>query len=307
MRALTGDMTGIVAVSAHTPMLIFVHLPIALGSGRMGAAGICVGRCDVLFDIAVTDAAVTAVAPLLFQTDPAAFFAKLCAGSLAAFADIRIMEAIAAILAEVEFILVVLYADGRRTAALRVALAAIQAQLTVFTHIHRAERITTIGAYMFIPIGVLQAVLAAFAAVRGSIVKAAVDTKTAIVAKLDAVFIQAFIALLTENAAFLTVKISILADIVGTVAIAALLAMHQFQFPAALTEAAAVTQAAHTIRTEPAIAAKLILPINIAFTTAQAVPAFVDIAVFTGHTFQTKNRVLEACSAFIAVGIGEAL
>lgn len=155
---------------------------------------------------------------------------------------------------------------------------------------------------MVIPVGVLDAVFTAGAALARRIVLATENAQTAIVAQLDAVLVQTFLALLADDTAFLAVEIIEGADVVGAVAVAALVAVHQFELPAALAEAAAVAEAAHAVGTEPAVAAKLLLLVHFTFAAAKTVPAFVDIARLTGHAIQTENSFLKACAALIAVG-----
>lgn len=121
---------------------------------------------------------------------------------------------------------------------------------------------------MVIPVGVLDAVFTAGAALARRIVLATENAQTAIVAQLDAVLVQTFLALLADDTAFLAVEIIEGADVVGAVA----------------------------------VAAKLLLLVHYTFAAAKTVPAFVDIARLTGHAIQTENSFLKACAALIAVG-----
>ena len=219
----------------------------------------------MFIQIVIADASVGAFAALGFQTDLTAIFAKQQAGGFAAFADIAVVETIAAVLAEVELVVAVFGTYWRRFYALGITLAAVKAKLAVFTHLHLAVGIAAIGAEMIVPVGVLDAVFTAGAALACRIILTAEDAQTAIVTQLNAVFVQTFFALLADNAAFLTVEIIESADVVGSVAVTALVAVHQLDLPATLTESATITQAAHAVATEPAVAAKLLLLVYFTF------------------------------------------
>lgn len=258
-------------------------------------------------DITVADAAVRALAALGFQTNLTAIFAKQQAGGFAAFADVAVVEAVAAVFAEVELVVAVFDTDGRGFYALGIPLAAIKAKLTVFAHLHLAVGITAVGAEMVVPVGILDAVFPAGAALAGRIVLTAEDAQAAIVAQLNAVFVQTFLALLTDDAAFLAVKIIERADVVGSVAVAALVAVHQLDLPAALTEATAVAKTAHAVCAEPALTAQLLLGIYVTFTASHTVPAITNVALLAGHAIQAKNSFLKAGTALIAVSCDEAL
>lgn len=111
--------------------------------------------CDVCVDVTVADAAVRAFAALGFQTDLTAIFAQKQTCCLAAFADIAVVEAVAAVFAEVELVVAVFDTDGRGFYAFGITLAAVQAQLTLVTHLNLAKCVAAIGAQMVVPIGVL--------------------------------------------------------------------------------------------------------------------------------------------------------
>ena len=111
---------------------------------------------------------------------------------------------------------------------------------------------------MVVPIGIFNTVFAAGAALGSGVVHTAEYAQTAIVAQIYAVLEQAFLTLLTDDTAFLTVIVSKVTLCIRSVAVAALLAVHIFQFPASLAEAAAVAKTAHTVSTEPTVTAQFI-------------------------------------------------
>ena len=78
---------------------------------------------DMRFDIAVDYTSVVAIASLGFKTNLTAALAKESAVCLTALADIDVMEAIAAVLTEMEIVIAVLYAHRRRFHAIGIALA----------------------------------------------------------------------------------------------------------------------------------------------------------------------------------------
>ena len=211
------------------------------------------------------------------------------------------MEAVAAVLTKMELIILVFYTNGRGLGAVGVAFTAVKAELTVVTNIYLAKSVTAIGAKMVVPIGVFNAVFTAAAALCGGVVHTAENTKTAIVAKVDSVLKMAFLTLLADNTALLAMQISILTDIIRAVAVAAFLAMHQLKYPTAFAEAAAVAKAAHTVSTEPTVAAQLILLVYIALAAAETMPALVNIAIFAGHTLKAENSFRTASAAFVTV------
>ena len=157
-----------------------------------------------------------------------------------------------------ELVVAVLHADGGRIGAVGIALAANQTQLAQIANIHLAEGTAAVGAKMLVPFGILDAVFTAAAAFGCRIVHTAEYAKTAIVAQVNAVLKQAFLALLADDAAFFTVIVSKFTLCIRTVAVAALLAVHIFHFPASLAEAATVAQTAHTVSTEPTVTAQFL-------------------------------------------------
>ena len=212
------------------------------------------------------------------------------------------MEAIAAVLTEMEIVIAVLYTDGRRFGAVGITLAAIQAQIAKVAHFDLAERLTAVGTQMVVPIGIFNTVFAAGAAFAFSVIPAAEYAQTAIIAQLNAGLIQTFIALLTDDTAFLTVIVSKVTLCIRSVAVAALLAVHIFEFPAPLAEAAAVAKTAHTVSTEPTVTAQFIFRGVVAFVTAKAVPTVIDIAILAATACGTIVCQLVAGAALAAVG-----
>ena len=135
---------------------------------------------DMCLDVAVADTSVGAVAALGFKSDLAASFTQQKTCKLTVCANITIVETFAAVLTEMEIVIVVLYTDGRRFGAVGIAFTAIQTQLADVAHVHFAEGLAAIGAEMVVPIGIFYTVFAAGAALALGVVDAALGAKSAI-------------------------------------------------------------------------------------------------------------------------------
>ena len=251
------NMGAFTAETAGSPVMRLAYVPRAFGCCRVGA-GVFVGVFDMIFDVAVADTSVGAVAAFLFQANLTAGFAQQGASRLTAFADIAVVEAVAAVLAEMELIITVLYAHGRRFHAIGIALAAIQAQFAKVAHFDLAECLTAVRTQMVVPIGIFYTIFAAGAALGSGVIQTAEHAQTAIIAQFNAVFVQALFTLLANDTAFFTVQIFILTDFIGAVAVAALFAVHQLQLPTTLAEAASIAQSAHAVSAEPTATAQFI-------------------------------------------------
>ena len=208
--------------------------------------------------IAVADTSVVAITALGFKAGLAASFTQQKTCKLTVCANITIVETFAAVLTEMGIVIVVLYTDGRRFGAVGIALAAVKAKSANVTDIDSTEGASAIRAEMLVPFGIFYTVFAALTALGVCIVLTAEYAKTAVLAKLDAVLEQAFLTLLTDHTAFLTVIVSKVTLCIRSVAVAALLAVHIFEVPAPLAEATAVAQTAHTVSTEPTVTAQFI-------------------------------------------------
>ena len=208
--------------------------------------------------IAVADTSVVAITALGFKADLAASFTQQKTCKLTVCANITIVEAFAAVLTEMEIVIAVLYTDGRRFHAIGIALAAVKAKSAKLADIYRTEGAAAIGTEMLVPFGILYTVLAALTALGSGVVHTAEYAQTAIIAQFNAVLEQAFLTLLTDDTAFFTVIVSKVTLCIRSVAVAALPAVHIFEFPASLAEAAAVAQTAHTVSTEPTVTAQFI-------------------------------------------------
>lgn len=167
-------------------------------------------------------------------------------------------QAFAAVLAEMELIITVLYTDGRRFGAVGIAFTAIQTQLAQVAHFDLAECLTAVRTQMVIPIGIFHTIFAAGAALGSGVIQTAEHAQTAIIAQFNAVLEQAFLALFADDATFFAVIVSKVTLCIRTVAVAALLTVHIFDFPAYLAEAAAVAKTTHTVSTEPTVTAQFI-------------------------------------------------
>ena len=175
----------------------------------MFTACVVVICCYVGFDIVIADTAVVTVTSFGFKTDGTAAFTKEHSFGFATAANVAIVEAFATVLAEMRVIVAVLNAKRGRIHTIGVALTAVKTKLTNLAHLDLAESISAIGAKMLVPFGALDAVFTAGASLRFRIVHTAIYTETAIVAKIDSVLIQTFLALLTDDTAFLAVIISV--------------------------------------------------------------------------------------------------
>jgi hypothetical protein len=164
VSGLVGDMGGLVAESAGTPVVRVADLPGGLGGCGVRAACVAVFRCDMIFKIVIADATVVTIAALRLQTDGTAAFAKEQSFRFAAAADIAVVETVAAILAKMRIIVAVFRTERRRIRAIGVALTAVKAKLTFFTHLNGTKSISAIGANMVVPIGTLNTVFSAITA-----------------------------------------------------------------------------------------------------------------------------------------------
>ena len=250
MRALAAEATG-------PPMIGLVHI-----KGILRRRGMRTSVAMIVFDmrlyIAVADTSVVAITALGFKAGLAASFTQQNTCKLTVCANITIVETFAAVLTEMEIVIAVLYTDGRRFGAVGIALAAVKAKLAKVALVYHTVRGTAIGTEMLVPFGVFDTVLAALTALGVSVVLTAEYAQTTVVAKLNAVLEQAFLTLLTDNTAFLTVIVSKVTLCIRSVAVAALLAVHIFDFPAYLAETATVAKTTHTVSTEPTVTAQFI-------------------------------------------------
>ena len=261
----------------------------------------------MLFYIGVVYASVVTVTALLLEAKLTAVFTEQGSCGFTVFAGIATVEAVAAVLTEMKIVIAVLDADGRSIGAIGIALTTVKAEAAGVADVHLAESVSAVGAEMIIPIGAFCAVFPAGAALSLGVILTAENTKSAIVAKLYSVLVKTFLALLTDHTAFLTVVKAEGTFLGGTVAVAALCAVHIFDPKAAFAEAAAVTEAAHTVGAEPAVAAKLLLRVDVTFTATEAVPAVIYVALLAGHTVEAKDGLAEAGSAFVTVGFHKAV
>lgn len=257
MCCFTGNMGSFAAETAGAPVMGLIHVPGFLGCGGV-RTGVFMGGFDMLDDVTVADTAVGAVAALGFKSDLAASFTQQKTCKLTACANITIVEAFAAVLTEMEIVIAVLYAHGRRFHAIGIALAAVKAKSAKLADIYRTEGVAAVGAQMLVPFRALDAVFAALTALSVGVVLTAEYAKTAIVAQFNAVLEQAFLTLLTDDTAFFAVIVSKVTLCIRSVAVAALLAVHIFDFPAYLAETATVAKTTHTVSTEPTVTAQFI-------------------------------------------------
>lgn len=155
----------------------------------MSAVHIKMNRCKMGIKVTVAAATVGAVTALGFKSCLTAGSTQLNACIGAVLAGICVMEAIAAILAEVEFVVAILDTYSGGIVALGVVFTAVHTKLTELTHLDLAKGNSAIGAEMVVPIGVFGTVFAAVTALRDGIVQATELTEAAIVAKLDSVLV----------------------------------------------------------------------------------------------------------------------
>ncbi len=153
----------------------------------------------MLFKIIIVYAsviAVIAVAARVLALLNAAVAATKIARRLAALTLGNRTEACAAVLAEMLFIIGVF--NAHTADAFAYTFATVKAEAAEFTLFNRAEGSTAVFADMIEPVGILNAEFAALAAFVVCVFKAAVGAKTAGVAKLVAVFINALSALFAK-------------------------------------------------------------------------------------------------------------
>ena len=115
----------------------------------------------------------------------------------AILASLAVVEADAAILAEVAVVIGILHAESLR--AFGIALTAVKTDTAELTHINLVVASSAIGAEMLLPIGRVYAVFAAGTALALGVVDAALGAKSAIGAELKVGASGASLALLTEE------------------------------------------------------------------------------------------------------------
>ena len=155
-------------------------------------------RGDMLFYIAVVYASVVTVTAFLLEAKLTAVFTEQGSCSFTVFTDYATVEAVAAVLAEMELIIIVLYADGWRFGAIGIALTAVKAKAAGVADVHLAKGVSAVGAEMVVPIGVFYAVFPAGAALSLGVILTAENTKSAGVAT-EAVPAVIYVALLASH------------------------------------------------------------------------------------------------------------
>ena len=134
------------------------------------------------------------------------------------------------------------------------------------------------------------------------VLHATVYAEPAIVAKLKAVLVQTFFALLAKHTAFLAVIVSEGALLVGSIAVPTLGAVHIFRFRAFLAEAAAIAKASHTVGTAPTHAAKLLLGDVVAFVTVKTVPTVACVAILAHAALAATLQISVTGATLVTVG-----
>lgn len=146
------------------------------------------------FPVIHTDAVVTAVILAACRT---ALQAEKIARINAILASLAVVEAGAAILAEVAVVIGILHAESLR--AFGIALAAVDTDTAELTHIHLVIAGAAIGAEMLLPIGRVYAVFAAGTALSLRVVDAAFRAKSTIGAEFKLGASGASFAILAEE------------------------------------------------------------------------------------------------------------
>jgi hypothetical protein len=155
---------------------------------------------------------------------------------------------------------------------------------------------------MVVPIGAVNAVFSAIASLGCGVLHATVYAEAAIVTKVDAILVQASLALLAKHTAFLAVIVSEGALLVGSIAVPTLDAVHVFRFRAFLAEAAAIAKAAHAVCAAPTYAAKIILGDVVAFVAVQTVPTVACVAILAHAALAATLQISVAGTALVTVG-----
>ena len=146
------------------------------------------------FPVIHTDAVVAAVILAAYRT---ALETEKLARIDAILASLAVVEAGAAVLAEVAVVIGILDAESLR--AFGIALAAVDTDTAELTHIHLVIAGAAIGAEMLLPIGRVYAVFAAGTALALGVVDAALGAKSAIGAEFKLGASGASFAILAEE------------------------------------------------------------------------------------------------------------
>ena len=168
-----------------------------LGSDMSAVLKAGTAYCAVMlgpFPVIHTDAVVTAV---ILATYGTALETEKIARINAILASLAVVEAGAAVLAEVAVVIGILHAESLR--AFGIALAAVDTDSAELTHIHLVIAGAAIGAEMLLPIGRVYTVFAAGTALALGVVDAALGAKSAIGAEFKLGASGASLALLAEE------------------------------------------------------------------------------------------------------------
>ena len=195
----------------------------------------------MLVKVGVAHARVTTVAALVLGIHTAAVLAAKLAAAIADFANIYVMEARSAVIAEMLVIFIIHHA--KPLAAIGITLAAVKADLAYVALLDCTKRSSAVKADMVVPIGAFNAVLTALASLALCLRLAAFLAGATLVAEFKAVIVNASLAFLARQAALLAVLGAIfLACAVCVIAVAALGTMHTaFKLLTALATAAIIT------------------------------------------------------------------
>ena len=291
MVCLIGNVSVLIAQAAAVPVVGAVHAPYVLGPGGVLAdlAVLGVDRVQMLLKVRVVDAHVAAAAAVAggqgFTAENAPQLARLVGAGLAL---IRVMEAGAAVLAEVLLILVILNAHA--VGAVGVVGAAVRAQVAQIALVHIVKAVAAELAEMLLKLHGLNAVFAAGAVAGVPVFLAARLAQAALVAELRFVQNDALAALIANLAAVGAVGAVVVA--VGLVAAAALLAVELSVVGAFIALAAVHAQPAHAVLAFAAGLAEIIVAIN-------ALVAVQTMALFF-HALLTPSAVRAIGSYFMA-------
>ena len=282
MVCLVRNVSVLIAQAAAVPVVGAVHAPYVLGLRvvRADLAVLGVDRIQMLLKVRVVDAHVAAAAAVAGGQGFAAENTTQLALVGAGLALIRVMEAGAAVLAEVLLVLVTLHAHA--VGAVGVVRAALYAQVAQLALVHIVKAVAAELAEMLLKLHGLNAVFAAGAVAGVPVFLAARLAQAALVAELRFVQNDALAALIANLAAVGAVGAVVVA--VGLVAAAALLAVEFAVVGAFIALAAVHAQPAHAVLAFAAGLAEIIIAIN-ALVAVQTMALFFH-ALLTPSTFR---------------------
>lgn len=210
------------------------------------------------------------------------------------------MEALAAISAEVVFIIGILNAHS--FTAIRCGSTALKAKSAYFALVNLAKRSGALLTDMLGPFTAFNTVFAAIAIFIYRVIVTTIFTKTANIAKLYAVFKKAIVTLRAYYATLYAVIAAAFARLAKCIAVSALGTVHIFTFNTILAPSA-IGADKGALRTFPAVSAQIILIIAVTLSAFRTMQSVTFNAIFTQMAILTKIHLHKTRAAPSAMRI----